>query len=96
MTTEITNAVIRAGPEKAGQEFYERSLRQREKGGDPPELAAKLAVLLASGKTGSLTGKLLSAKWDNLENLDAEVANRSSIYSLRRIDGVLFGEVPKA
>src|SRR3954462_1472798 len=64
--TEITNAVIAAGPERAGREFYERTLRQKQSGGDPPELAARLAVLLASGKAGALTGKLLSAKWDDL------------------------------
>src|SRR5258708_27602916 len=51
VTTEITNAVIAAGPERAGREFYERNVRQKETGGDPPELAARLAVLLASGRT---------------------------------------------
>jgi NAD(P)-dependent dehydrogenase (short-subunit alcohol dehydrogenase family) len=95
VTTEITNAVIAAGPEKAGRDFYERNVKQKEKGGDSPELAANLAVLLASGRTGQLTGKLLSAKWDKLEKLDPAAANQSSLYALRRIDGVLFGEVPK-
>jgi 3-oxoacyl-[acyl-carrier protein] reductase len=95
VTTEITNQVIAAGPKRAGRDFYERSLRQRESGGDPPELAARLAVLLASGAAGALSGKLLSAKWDNLDGLDPEGANRSSKYALRRIDGVLFREVPK-
>jgi hypothetical protein len=70
-------------------------LRQKAAGGDPPELAARLAVLLASGRTGALTGKLLSAKWDDLEALDPDSVNRSSRYALRRIDGVLFQEVPK-
>jgi NAD(P)-dependent dehydrogenase (short-subunit alcohol dehydrogenase family) len=95
VTTEITNAVLAAGPSRAGAEFYERTLRQKAAGGDPPELAARLAVLLASGRTGALTGKLLSAKWDDLEALDPDSVNRSSRYALRRIDGVLFQEVPK-
>ena len=95
VTTEITNAVLAAGPSRAGAEFYERTVRQKSAGGDPPELAARLAVLLASGRTGALTGKLLSAKWDDLEALDPDSVNRSSRYALRRIDGVLFQEVPK-
>jgi len=95
VTTEITNAVLAAGPSRAGAEFYERTVRQKAAGGDPPELAARLAVLLASGRTGALTGKLLSAKWDDLEALDPDSVNRSSRYALRRIDGVLFQEVPK-
>jgi len=95
VTTEITNAVVAAGPARAGAEFYERTLRQKQSGGDPPELAARLAVKLASGLTGTLTGKLLSAKWDDLGTLEPESVNRSSRYTLRRIDGVLFQEVPK-
>jgi 3-oxoacyl-[acyl-carrier protein] reductase len=95
VATEITSAVVAAGPEKAGQDFYLRSKRQLEQGGDPPELAARLAVWLAGDGAGKLTGKLLSAKWDNFDTLDADAANRSSLYALRRIDGVLFAEVPK-
>lgn len=92
VTTEITEAVIAAGPERAGREFYERNVRQREHGGDSPELAARLAVYLASEEC-QLTGKLLSAKWDKLEAVDAEQANRGSRFALRRIDGVMFAEV---
>jgi 3-oxoacyl-[acyl-carrier protein] reductase len=95
VSTEITAAVIAAGPEKAGKDFYERSRRQLEQGGDPPELAARLAVWLAGDGAGKLTGKLLSAKWDKLEGIDPDAANRSSLFTLRRIDGALFTEVPK-
>jgi 3-oxoacyl-[acyl-carrier protein] reductase len=92
VTTEITNAVLAAGPERAGRDFYERNLRQKEKGGDPPEAAARLAVFLASDEC-RLTGKLLSAKWDKVDDIDAAAANRGSMFALRRIDGVLFAEV---
>jgi 3-oxoacyl-[acyl-carrier protein] reductase len=94
VTTAITEAVIAAGSERAGREFYERSVRQKEQGGDAPELAARLAVHLASDEC-KLTGKLLSAKWDKLDSVDAEQANRGSLFALRRIDGVLFAEVEK-
>ena len=70
-------------------------MKQRESGGEPPDLAAKLVVWLASDASGALTGKMLSAKWDKVEAIDAASANRSSLFALRRIDGVLFAEVPK-
>jgi NAD(P)-dependent dehydrogenase (short-subunit alcohol dehydrogenase family) len=94
VTTDITEAVIAAGPERAGREFYDRNVRQKERGGDPPELAASLAVHLASDEC-KLTGKLLSAKWDKLEGIDPGQANRSSLFTLRRIDGAMFAEVKK-
>jgi 3-oxoacyl-[acyl-carrier protein] reductase len=96
VNTEITAAVIAAGPERAGRDFYERNVKQLETGGDPPELAARLAVFLASERSGKLTGKLLSAKWDKVEKIDQEAANRSSLYALRRIDDVLFKEIPRS
>jgi 3-oxoacyl-[acyl-carrier protein] reductase len=95
VVTEMTAAVVAAGPEQAGRELYERTLKQRESGGEPPDLAAKLVVWLASEASGSLTGKMLSAKWDKVEGIDAPSANASSLFSLRRVDGVLFGELPK-
>ncbi len=93
VVTEMTTAVLMVGPEKAGKEFYERTVMQQRAGGDSPELAAKLAVWLASDASGPLTGKTLSAKWDRLEDLDLVEANRSSRYTLRRIDGVMMVEV---
>ncbi|MGD0524469.1 MAG: SDR family oxidoreductase [Polyangiaceae bacterium] len=95
VVTEMTAAVVAAGPDKAGKELYERTLKQRESGGEPPDLAAKLVVWLASDASGALTGKMLSAKWDKVEAIDAATANRSSLFALRRIDGALFDEVRK-
>jgi NAD(P)-dependent dehydrogenase (short-subunit alcohol dehydrogenase family) len=96
VVTEMTEAVIAAGADAAGADLHRRTLEQRSKGGGAPELAANLVVWLAcQGKEG-LTGKLLSAKWDKLEGIDVEAANRSSQYALRRIDGVLVREVGKS
>ena len=95
VVTEMTAAVVAAGPERAGKELYERTVKQRESGGEPPDLAAKLVVWLASDASGLLTGKMLSAKWDKVEAIDAASANKSSLFALRRIDGALFDEVRK-
>ena len=95
VVTEMTAGVVAAGPEKAGKALYEQTLKQRQSGGESPDLAAKLVVWLASDASGALTGKMLSAKWDKVEGLDAATANRSSLFALRRIDAALFDEVKK-
>ncbi len=96
IVTEMTAGVVAAGPEKAGKELYERTLQQRSSGGESPEVAAKLVVWLASQASGALTGKMLSAKWDKVEGIDTAAVNRSSRWSLRRIDGELFDEVRRS
>jgi NAD(P)-dependent dehydrogenase (short-subunit alcohol dehydrogenase family) len=95
VVTEMTAGIVAAGADRAGHALYERTLAQRQSGGEGPELAAQLAVWLASRDSGVLTGKLLSAKWDDTAAIDIEATMRSSLYGLRRIDGVLFAEVSK-
>ncbi len=94
VATAITASFVAAGPDKAG-DLYGRTLEMRNKGGESPELAARLVVWLASDASGALTGKTLSAKWDKVDQIDIASANQSSLYTLRRIDGALFEEVPK-
>jgi 3-oxoacyl-[acyl-carrier protein] reductase len=95
VVTEMTAGVVAAGPEKAGKALYEQTLKQRQSGGESPDLAAKMVVWLASEASGALTGKMLSAKWDKVEGIDTAAVNRSSRWALRRIDGELFDEVAK-
>ena len=79
--------VIAAGPEKVGKNFYERSLKQRDQGGAPLEKGAALATFLASSQSDGITGKLLSAVWDDWQNLPAkrDQPGKSDVYTLRRI-----------
>jgi NAD(P)-dependent dehydrogenase (short-subunit alcohol dehydrogenase family) len=91
--TEMTAAMIAAGPDKGGV-LYAAAVAQRASGGDPVEPVRKLAVWLASEASGGLTGKLISAKWDTIDAIEAASA-RPSLFSLRRIDGVLFAEARK-
>src|SRR5882672_3744273 len=95
VVTAMTAGIVAAGAERAGHALYQRTLEQRQSGGEAPELAARLVVWLASRESGVLTGKLLSAKWDDTGAIDIEAAMRSSLYGLRRIDGVLFAELTK-
>ena len=56
-------------------------------GGVPPERAAELAVFLASDKSNGLTGKLISAVWDNWRGLDQRIPDvmHSEAGTLRRV-----------
>jgi NAD(P)-dependent dehydrogenase (short-subunit alcohol dehydrogenase family) len=87
LNTRFLDELLEAGPEKVGQEFYERSLRQKADGGSSPERGAALAVFLASAASDGMTGKLISAIWDPWEGLAAhrDELQTSDIYTLRRI-----------
>jgi NAD(P)-dependent dehydrogenase (short-subunit alcohol dehydrogenase family) len=87
LNTRLLEEVLSAGPHAVGEEFYQKSLQQRESGGVPLEKAARLCIYLASELSDGITGKLISAQWDPWDNLHAfreQLAN-SDIYTLRRI-----------
>ena len=87
LNTRMLDEVLEAGPEKVGQYFYERSLKQKTEGGTPLERGADLAVFLASAMSDGITGKLISAVWDPWVNLPEylDELKKSDIYALRRI-----------
>ena len=87
LNTRMLDEVIAAGPRKVGQESYEVALQQRESGGSPPERAAELAVFLASSASDGITGRLISAVWDDWQSLPErrEELQASEVYTLRRI-----------
>ena len=85
MNTVFMETAITAGPNKTGQEFYDRMLKQKEEGGDSIENAAELIAFLASNKSDHITGKLISAVWDDWKNLDDKILE-PNMYTLRRID----------
>src|SRR5438093_135299 len=84
LNTRLLDQVLAAGPERVGQEFYDRSLKQHDEGGAPLEKGAALAVFLASAKSDGITGRLLSAVWDDWEGLPArrEQLAGSDVYTL--------------
>lgn len=87
LNTRMLDEVLAAGPEKVGREFYEQSLKQKEKGGTSLEVGASLCAYLASAESDGITGRLLSAVWDPWNKLSTvkEALNQSDIYTLRRI-----------
>jgi len=87
LNTRLLDQVLAAGPEAVGRAFYEKSLKQRDDGGVPPEKGAALAAFLASAHGDGITGRLLSAVWDKWDALSdkREQLAKSDVYTLRRI-----------
>ena len=87
LNTRLLEQVLQAGPERVGSDFYRRSLKQRDEGGAPLERGAELAVFLASEESDGITGRLISAVWDDWAELprQREQLAKSDVYTLRRI-----------
>jgi len=90
VNTRLLDQVL-AAREEAGI-HYDKALRQKDSGGVPPEQAARLAAYLASDDSNRLTGRLLSAVWDEWKSLDTGRVASTSLYQVRRIDGVRYVE----
>lgn len=87
LNTRLLDEVLASGPEKVGQEFYDRAVKQKAQGGSALEKGAQLAVFLGSATSDGLTGKLLSALWDPWERLIdyLQELRQTDVYTLRRI-----------
>lgn len=89
LNSRMLDEVLAAGPEKVGQAFFDKSIKQKESGGAGFDQGAKLAVFLASDASNGITGKLISALWDNWEHWPEHIDEllSSDVYTLRRIAG---------
>ncbi len=83
INTTMLDVVIEAG-DAAGLEA-EAALKQKAEGGADPARAAALAVYLASRRSDGLSGRLISALWDNWESLDIEAVMASDMFAVRRV-----------
>ena len=89
LNTRLLDDVLAAGPDRVGTEFFARAVRQKEEGGVPLVRGAELAAFLASAASDGITGKLISAVWDNWRGWPDHLQDlrRSDAYTLRRIVG---------
>jgi 2-dehydro-3-deoxy-L-rhamnonate dehydrogenase (NAD+) len=87
LNTRLLDEVLAAGPEQVGDSFYARAQRQKTEGGTPLERGAELIAFLASPESDGISGRLLSAVWDDWKSLPTERERlaRSDVYTLRRI-----------
>jgi len=86
VNTRLADEILAAGA-AAGEEMLARTRRQKETGGVPPERAAALAVFLASDESDGLSGRLISAVWDDWESMSGRIDQiiASDLYTLRRV-----------
>jgi NAD(P)-dependent dehydrogenase (short-subunit alcohol dehydrogenase family) len=70
--TRLHEQILAAG-EMAGEKARAESRKVKEEGGTPLELPAGLAVFLASDESNGLTGRLISAVWDNWQEMGKRI-----------------------
>jgi NAD(P)-dependent dehydrogenase (short-subunit alcohol dehydrogenase family) len=78
---------MRVAKSAGGPQLMEELKRMDETGGASPGRAAGLAVFLASERSAKLSGRLLSALWDDWEHLEGRVEkiSASEAWTLRRV-----------
>jgi 3-oxoacyl-[acyl-carrier protein] reductase len=99
LATGFMDPVLDAAPGFVDESLRDMAAALRPEDDSPPiALDANLADLMSfliSGESSWLTGKLLSARWDNVASL-IEHRDRlmtTSLLNLRRIDDTMFAEV---
>ena len=65
INTAMLDNMLKAGHKVLGDEQYAKVVKQKKDGGDDVNLVCELVLFLLSDKSFDLTGKLISAKWDN-------------------------------
>jgi NAD(P)-dependent dehydrogenase (short-subunit alcohol dehydrogenase family) len=89
LNTKMLDEIINEGPGKVGLSFFNKAKKQKETGGTSLNFATELVLFLASSSSDGITGKLISAVWDNWKNWPKYLneLNNSDSYTLRRIVG---------
>lgn len=70
---------------KKREKITEKELKLIEEGGVSPRLCASLALFLCSEKSNGLTGRLISAVWDDWKNFEIDGIMESELYTVRRL-----------
>lgn len=85
VNTQMTKDMIEAG-ERAGIQ-YQRALAQEQNSDATPEKAVHLAQWLSSDDARGISGKIISAQWDDYEKFPAHANDIAvtDVYTMRRI-----------
>ena len=89
MKTALLSDVIEKGVRAAGKSEFELASKVLKKGGSDMSRVVDLVNFLISENGSSVTGKIISAVWDNWEKWPEHIdeLKNSDIYTLRRITG---------
>ncbi len=87
LNTQMLEEVLTAGPHKVGTDYYNKTLEQLETGGNSIENAANLVAFLSSNLSEGISGRLVSAVWDDWKTLSnrADIIKNNDVYTLRRV-----------
>ena len=101
INTKMLNEVLEAGPKKIGNYAYKKALKQKKLGGSSYDDACDLILFLGSNFSNGISGKLISAIWDDWKNWPKykSLLAKSDLFTLRRITskdrGVKWGHYKK-
>jgi 3-oxoacyl-[acyl-carrier protein] reductase len=89
MKTSMMGQVLEAGAALAGAREIDLATRVVADGGSSMARVAELALFLASSASHGITGKLISAVWDDWQQWPQHLSEleTSDVYTLRRIAG---------
>jgi NAD(P)-dependent dehydrogenase (short-subunit alcohol dehydrogenase family) len=86
VNTKFLDDLLATSKNKISPAVYEKALKQKEQGGQPPEKAADLCRWLLSSASDGLWGKTLSAVWDPyLEFKNLPELSRKDLFQVRRV-----------
>jgi len=90
INTKMLEEVLDAN-KSAGREFDD-AIKRKKEGGTDPNIAADLICFLCSDMSDGITGKLISAPWDDWKNKDFQemLKTNKDFGTLRRIDNKTF------
>lgn len=89
LKTRLLDQMLDAGPERVGKNLFAKSKSKAEAHTDTTSMALDLVDFLASEASEGITGKLISAEWDNWAEWSRHLPELrdSDVYTLRRITG---------
>lgn len=89
LDTGLLDDLLKKGKGFIDDELYSKKLKVKETGAGSFKKATDLFLFLASSESDGITGKLISAVWDNYKNWlsDLKSVESSDMYTLRRIVG---------
>jgi 3-oxoacyl-[acyl-carrier protein] reductase len=88
---------LAAGPDRAGTDYHATTGRKVAAGGVPPAAAADLVAFLLTDDASGITGKLISAQWDDWRDpeLRRKLSEDGDLATLRRVDDMMVKSVPR-
>lgn len=90
LDTRLLDEVLATSPDVVGKQYYQRMATAKENNQTVSlDMATALCVFLASSLSDGITGRLISALWDNYLDwpLHLQALQESDLYTLRRITG---------